>query len=87
MHLKSILNRVERQKCFVSKHVRFVDGAIDQEILQYNLESVRAHLLREDFQRFWEYPSPEWAASLRISMSRAWSGNRLFSLEFSFWSS
>jgi transposase len=32
-----------------------------KEILQYNLKSVRAHLLREDFQRFWEYTSPEWA--------------------------
>ena len=25
------------------------------ELLKYNLQSVRAHLLREDFQRFWEY--------------------------------
>ena len=32
------------------------------ELLQYNLRSVRAHLLREDFQRFWEYASPGWAA-------------------------
>ena len=31
------------------------------EILKYNLKSVRAYLLREDFQRFWEYQSPEWA--------------------------
>ena len=31
------------------------------ELLQYNLQSVRAHLLREDFQRFWEYVSPGWA--------------------------
>jgi transposase len=28
------------------------------ELLQYNLQSVRAYLLREDFQRFWEYRSP-----------------------------
>ena len=27
-----------------------------QELLQYNLQSVRAHLQREDFQRFWELP-------------------------------
>jgi transposase len=33
-----------------------------KEILQYNLKSVRTHLLREDFRRFWEYTSPEWAA-------------------------
>ena len=32
-----------------------------QEILQYNLQSVRAYLHREDFQRFWEYGSPGWA--------------------------
>ncbi len=31
------------------------------ELLKYNLRSVRAHLLREDFQRFWEYVSPGWA--------------------------
>ena len=31
------------------------------ELLKYNLRSVRAHLLREDFQRFWEYVSPAWA--------------------------
>jgi transposase len=27
------------------------------ELLQYNLQSVRSHLLREDFQRLWEYTS------------------------------
>ena len=31
------------------------------ELLKYNLRSVRAHLLREDFQQFWEYVSPAWA--------------------------
>ena len=31
------------------------------ELLKYNLKSVRAHLLREDFQQFWEYVSPAWA--------------------------
>ena len=31
------------------------------ELLKYNLQSVRSHLLREDFQRFWEYVSPTWA--------------------------
>ena len=28
------------------------------ELLRYNLQSVRAYLHREDFQRFWEYQSP-----------------------------
>jgi transposase len=32
-----------------------------QELLQYNLQSVKAHLQREDFQRFWEYKSAAWA--------------------------
>ncbi len=32
------------------------------ELLKYNLRSMRAYLLREDFQRFWEYTSPAWAA-------------------------
>ena len=31
------------------------------EILQYNLQSVRSRLLREDFQQFWEYTHPGWA--------------------------
>jgi len=31
------------------------------ELLKYNLQSVRAYLHREDFQRFWEYRSPVWA--------------------------
>lgn len=32
------------------------------ELLKYNLRTVRAYLLKEDFQRFWEYVSPGWAA-------------------------
>lgn len=31
------------------------------ELLKYNLRTVRAYLLREDFQRFWGYVSPTWA--------------------------
>lgn len=31
------------------------------ELLKYNLQAVRAYLLREDFQRFWEYKHPYWA--------------------------
>jgi len=30
-------------------------------LMSYNLRSVRAYLLKEDFQRFWEYVSPAWA--------------------------
>jgi len=32
-----------------------------KELLSYNLKAVRAYLLREEFQRFWEYRSPYWA--------------------------
>jgi len=32
------------------------------ELLQYNLQSVRSRLMREDFQRFWEYCYPVCAA-------------------------
>jgi transposase len=32
-----------------------------RELLKYNLKSVRAYLLREEFQRFWEYRSAYWA--------------------------
>ena len=47
--LKRPENRTEKQTVKLS------------ELLQYNLQSVRSHLLREDFQRFWEYDSPTWA--------------------------
>jgi transposase len=33
-----------------------------RELLRYNLKTVRAYLLKEDFQQFWEYNSPAWAA-------------------------
>jgi len=32
-----------------------------EDLLKYNLKSVRAYLLKEDFQGFWEYVSPHWA--------------------------
>lgn len=32
------------------------------ELVKYNLQSLRARLQREDFQRFWEYESPGWAS-------------------------
>jgi len=32
-----------------------------KELLRYNLRSVRSYLLREEFQRFWEYRSALWA--------------------------
>ena len=32
-----------------------------RDVLRYNLRSVRSYLLKEDFQRLWEYDSPTWA--------------------------
>jgi transposase len=33
-----------------------------RDLLRYNLKTVRAHLLKEDFQQFWDYDSLTWAA-------------------------
>ena len=32
-----------------------------RDLLRYNLRTVRAYLLKEDFQQLWEYESPSWA--------------------------
>jgi transposase len=32
-----------------------------RDLLRYNLQTVRAYLLKEDIQQFWEYNSPTWA--------------------------
>jgi transposase len=32
-----------------------------QKLLQYNLQSIRAYLLKEEFQHLWDYVSPAWA--------------------------
>ena len=32
-----------------------------KELLNYNLKSIRAYLLKEDFQGLWDYVSPAWA--------------------------
>jgi len=39
-----------------------------KELLKYHLKAVRAYLLREEFQRFWEYRSASWAGRFL----RAW---------------
>jgi transposase len=33
-----------------------------RDLLRYNLKTVRTYLLKQDFQQFWEYHSPTWAA-------------------------
>ena len=32
------------------------------DLLKYNLQTVRAYLLKEQFRQFWDYDSPAWAA-------------------------
>jgi hypothetical protein len=32
IHLKSILNRIERHKCYVYTRIRFVDGLVEPEL-------------------------------------------------------
>ena len=32
-----------------------------RDLVRYNLQSVRAYLLKEQFQQFWDYDSPTWA--------------------------
>src|SRR5450830_302968 len=32
------------------------------DLLKYNLQTVRAYLLKEQFRQFWNYDSPAWAA-------------------------
>ena len=38
-----------------------------RELLRYNPQTVRAYLLKEDCQQFWEYNSPTWAGNFWIS--------------------
>jgi transposase len=47
--LKNEENMTEKQKVKLS------------DVLQYDLKSVRAYLLKESFQLFWNYSSPYWA--------------------------
>lgn len=48
-----LLKRVENLSAMQFVHLR--------TLLKYNLQAVRAYLLRENFQQFWEYVSPVWA--------------------------
>jgi transposase len=41
-----------------------------RELLRCNLRSVRAYLLREDFQHFWTYSSPTWASKFLDEWTR-----------------
>ena len=47
------------------------------ELLKYNLPTVRAYLLREDFQRSWEYRGPSWAGKFLDEWTRRVMRSRL----------
>lgn len=49
--------------CLLKRPENLTDKQVDKlsALLQCNLKSVRGYLLKEDFQRFWEYISPHWA--------------------------
>jgi len=49
--------------CLLKRQENLTDNQVDrlQDLLACNLKTIRAYLLKEDFQRFWEYYSPAWA--------------------------
>jgi len=49
--------------CFLKRPENLTDRQTVKlsELLKYNLRTVRAYLLREEFQRLWEYKSAAWA--------------------------
>jgi transposase len=48
---------VLKRRANLTEHQRFRL----RDLLRYNLRTVRAYLLKEDFQQFWEYEAPSWA--------------------------
>lgn len=49
--------------CLLKRPGNLTDNQVDklQDLLACNLKTIRAYLLKEDFQRFWEYQMPSWA--------------------------
>lgn len=49
--------------CLLKRPENLTDNQVDklQDLLACNLKTIRAYLLKEDFQRFWEYQLPVWA--------------------------
>jgi transposase len=49
--------------CLLKRPENLTDGQRDKlaDVLQYNLQTVRAYLLKEQLQCLWEYVSPIWA--------------------------
>jgi transposase len=53
----------ESKYCFLKREENLTEKQKTKlnDLLQYDLKTVRAHLLKESFQAFWEYNSPYWA--------------------------
>ena len=53
----------ESKYCFLKREENLTEKQKTKlnDLLQYDLKTVRAHLLKESFQAFWEYNSPFWA--------------------------
>jgi len=49
--------------CLLKRPENLTDGQQDKlaDLLRLNLRAVRAYLLKEQFQFFWNYKSPGWA--------------------------
>ena len=49
--------------CLLKRPENLTENQVDRltDLLACNLRTVRAYLLKEDFQRFWTYSSPAWA--------------------------
>jgi transposase len=49
--------------CLLKRPENLTDGQASKlkDLLSYNLRTIRAYLLKEEFQLFWEYVSPAWA--------------------------
>lgn len=49
--------------CFLKRPINLTVRQVARlaEVVQYNLRTVRAYLMKEEFQFFWEYVSPFWA--------------------------
>src|SRR5512135_2746070 len=61
--------------CFLKRPENLTEKL--SELLKYNLRTVRAYLLREDFQRFWEYRGPSWAGKFLDEWTRRVMRSRL----------
>lgn len=53
----------ESKYCFLKREENLTEKQKTKlnDLLQYDLKTVKAHLLKESFQAFWEYSSPYWA--------------------------